>query len=226
MKRFLTACAVVILASGVLGGCSQGNTSVQTATGASIISLSPSVVIYGGPQFSLTVFASTLNGFNSNTTVQWNGQNLVSTYVDVSTMTAIVPASLIAKPGTAYVNVHAPQRFVELAGADCCGRAQPGTGAQQPLSDQCARVHGKKLFQCHHHFDWYQFSSKLDQRKLHGYLYRLGHVRCADGHQQHQHQRHTNQGCDSRFVPDRGRSQRANRCNQSAERSLHCDELS
>jgi WD40-like Beta Propeller Repeat len=109
MKRFLTACAVVILASGVLGGCSQGNTSVQTATGASIISLSPSVVIYGGPQFSLTVFASTLNGFNSNTTVQWNGQNLVSTYVDVSTMTAIVPASLIAKPGTAYVNVHAPQ---------------------------------------------------------------------------------------------------------------------
>jgi hypothetical protein len=109
MKRFLTACAVLALALGVLGGCSQGNTSVQTATGASIISLSPSVVLYGGPQFTLTVFGSAFNGFTNKTVVQWNGQNLVSTYVDVTTVTAIVPASLISKPGTVYVNVHAPQ---------------------------------------------------------------------------------------------------------------------
>ena len=108
MKRFLTACAVVFTL-GVLGGCSQGNTSVQTATGASIISVSPSVVLYGGPQFTLTVFGSALNGFTTKTVVQWNGQNLVSTYVDVTTVTAVVPASLISKPGTAYVNVHAPQ---------------------------------------------------------------------------------------------------------------------
>ena len=109
MKRFLTACAVAIFASGVLGGCSQGNTSVQTATGATIISLSPSVVVYGGPQFTLTVFGSRLNGFTSNTIVKWNGQNLVTTYLDVATVTAVVPASLIAKAGTVYVNVHAPQ---------------------------------------------------------------------------------------------------------------------
>lgn len=109
MKRFLTACAVVASALAVLGGCSQGNTSVQTSTGATIISLSPSVVIYGGPQFTLTVFGSPLNGFSNKTVVQWNGQNLVSTYVDVTTVTAIVPASLISKSGTAYVNVHAPQ---------------------------------------------------------------------------------------------------------------------
>ncbi|MGB2627778.1 MAG: IPT/TIG domain-containing protein [Candidatus Acidiferrum sp.] len=108
MKRFLTACAVVF-SLGVLGGCSQGNTSVQTATGAYIISVSPSVVLYGGPQFTLTVFGSAVNGFTTQTVVQWNGQNLVSTYVDVTTVTAVVPASLISKPGTAYVNVHAPQ---------------------------------------------------------------------------------------------------------------------
>lgn len=109
MKRFLTALAVVVLTLGILGGCSQGNTSVQTSTGATIISVSPTVVVYGGPQFTLTVFGYPGNGFTNKTTVQWNGQNLVSTYVDVTTMTAIVPASLIAKPGTSYVNVHTPQ---------------------------------------------------------------------------------------------------------------------
>jgi WD40-like Beta Propeller Repeat len=116
MKRFLTACAVAILALGVLGGCSQGNNSVQSATGASIISLAPSVVVAGGPQFTITVFASRLNGFNSNSVVRWNNQDLVSTFVDVATVTAVVPASLTAKPGTYYVNVHAPQSGTGMNG--------------------------------------------------------------------------------------------------------------
>ncbi|HEY2120537.1 MAG TPA: IPT/TIG domain-containing protein [Candidatus Acidoferrum sp.] len=116
MKRFLTACAVAILALGVLGGCSQGNNSVQTATGATIISLSPTVIVFGGPQFTLTVFGSTFNGFSSKTVVQWNGSNLKTTFVDVSTVMAVVPASLIAKPGTAYVNVFAPQSGTGMNG--------------------------------------------------------------------------------------------------------------
>jgi hypothetical protein len=116
MKRFLTACAVAILALGVLEGCSQGNNSVQTATGATIISLAPSVIVFGGPQFTLTVFGSTINGFSSNTVVQWNGNNLKTTFVDVSTVTAVVPASLIAKPGTAHVNVFAPQSGTGMNG--------------------------------------------------------------------------------------------------------------
>ncbi len=116
MKRFLTASAVVILALGVLGGCSQGNTSVQGNTGAAIISISPSVVIYGGPEFTLTVFGSVLNGFKTNTVVQWNGKTLVTTYIDVATVSAVVPASLIAKPGTAYVNVFSPQSGTGMNG--------------------------------------------------------------------------------------------------------------
>jgi hypothetical protein len=100
----------------VLGGCSQGNTSIQGNTGASIISLSPSVVVYGGPDFTLTVFGSTLNGFNSKTVVQWNGKTLVSTFVDAATVTAVVPAALTAKPGTAYVNVFSPQSGTGMNG--------------------------------------------------------------------------------------------------------------
>jgi hypothetical protein len=116
MKRFLTACAVAVLALGVLGGCSQGNNSVQGNTGASIISLSPSVIVNGGPDFTLTVFGSRFNGFTSKTVVRWNGKTLVSTFVDVATVTAVVPASLIAKPGTAYVNVFAPQSGTGMNG--------------------------------------------------------------------------------------------------------------
>jgi hypothetical protein len=116
MKRSLTAIAVAFLAMITLCGCEQGINSIQSATGATITSLSPSVVIFGGPQFTLTVFGASTNGFQSTTVVQWNGQTLASTYVDTETMTAIVPASLIAKAGTVYVNTHTPQSGTGMNG--------------------------------------------------------------------------------------------------------------
>src|ERR1700690_1216585 len=109
MKRFLTACAVAIMALGTLNGCSQGNSSIQGNTGASLISLSPPVVIFGAKDFTLTVFASGFNGFASNTVVQWNGHTLVSSYIDVTTIQATVPAALVANSGTSYVNTFTPQ---------------------------------------------------------------------------------------------------------------------
>jgi WD40-like Beta Propeller Repeat len=117
MKRFWTAIAVILFTVGMLAGCSEGNNSIQTATGASITNLSPSGTLLGGPDFTLTVTASSLNGFTTaNTVVEWNGQKLVSQVVDASTITATVPAALIAKSGTAFVNTFAPQSGTGMNG--------------------------------------------------------------------------------------------------------------
>ena len=78
------------------------------------------------PCFTLYVVGSATNGFQSGTLVEWNQVKLppctntagagiptnsrgCSTFVDSVDMTAYVPYSLIANPGTAYVNVFTPQ---------------------------------------------------------------------------------------------------------------------
>lgn len=78
------------------------------------------------PCFTLHVVASATNGFQSSTLVVWNEVKLppctntagtgipsnlhgCSTYVDPVDMTAYIPYSLIANPGTAYVNSFTPQ---------------------------------------------------------------------------------------------------------------------
>jgi hypothetical protein len=105
MKRFWTAVAVAGFAFGLLAGCNDYNNSIQYNTGATVTNIAPNGLAAGSGSFLLTVNASQLNGFNSTTLVQWNGQKLAnSTFVDTTTMTATVPASLLAKPGIAYVN--------------------------------------------------------------------------------------------------------------------------
>ncbi len=111
MKRFWATVAVAFIALGLLAGCNDYNNSVQYATGATIVNISPTGVIVGGPAFTVTLTASPSNGFPATppTTVQWNGQDLVTTYLSSTVVTAAVPANLIAKAGTAYVNTHYPQ---------------------------------------------------------------------------------------------------------------------
>jgi hypothetical protein len=105
MKRFWTAMAVAGLAFGLLAGCNDYNNSIQYNTGATLTNLAPSGTPAGSPDFLLTVNASQFNGFNNTTVVQWNGQKLAtSAFLDVTTMTATVPASLLAKPGVAHIN--------------------------------------------------------------------------------------------------------------------------
>jgi hypothetical protein len=99
-----------------MAGCDEYNTSIQAPTGASIVTLAPSGVVFGSPGFTLTIIASSSNGFQTNTVVEWNGQQLVSTYVDTVTMTATVPTNLVAKVGTAYVNTHTPQSGTGMNG--------------------------------------------------------------------------------------------------------------
>ncbi|HVM76087.1 MAG TPA: IPT/TIG domain-containing protein [Candidatus Saccharimonadales bacterium] len=138
MKGSWTALAVIVLALGVLGGCSDYNNTVQYATGATITSLSPSSIVAGmpapgtaancpnttggqnNPCFTLIVTGSIVNGFLSTTVVQWNqttlpacsataGSNGCSTYVNAVTMQAQVPYSLVTKVQDVFVNTYTPQ---------------------------------------------------------------------------------------------------------------------
>ena len=78
------------------------------------------------PCFSLFVLGSLVNGFQPGTVVEWNNGKLpactssngtantsasrgCSTYIDSTDVTAYIPYSLVAKPGTAYVNTFTPQ---------------------------------------------------------------------------------------------------------------------
>jgi len=105
MKRFWTVVAVAGFAFGLLAGCNDYNNSIQYNTGATVTNIAPSGLPAGNPSFLLTVNASAANGFNTTTVIQWNGQKLPNqTFVDVTTMTATVPANLLTKPGTGLVN--------------------------------------------------------------------------------------------------------------------------
>ena len=116
MRQSRSALGVALFAWGLVAGCNDYNTSIQYPTGSSILTLAPSGVVFGSPGFTLTVIASSSNGFQTNTVVEWNGQKLASTYVDSVTMTATVPASLVAKVGTAYVNTYQPQSGTGMNG--------------------------------------------------------------------------------------------------------------
>lgn len=97
--------ALVLLAT----GCGGTNYSVQPPTGATIVSLAPSGAIYGGGDFTLTVFGAAYNPFPTTTVVEWNGQKLSTNYLSGTQVSATVPASLIAKSGTVFINTYAPQ---------------------------------------------------------------------------------------------------------------------
>lgn len=70
--------------------------------GPHISSISPASATAGGPAFTLTVTGS---GFASDAGVQWNGTQLATNFVSTTTLTAAVPAALIASQGSAQVTV-------------------------------------------------------------------------------------------------------------------------
>lgn len=144
MKRCWTALAVSLFAFGVLAGCNDYNTSIQYNTGATITNISPSSLPAGTPTsgttncpntptgqtnpcFTLYVVANIANGFQTTTVVEWNGQKLptctstngtagCTTFIDAGNVSAAVPYSLIAKPGTAYVTTFTPQSGTGMNG--------------------------------------------------------------------------------------------------------------
>jgi WD40-like Beta Propeller Repeat len=110
MKRFLTACAVAVVTVFGLAACNDYGNTFQSPTGASVTGLSPSTISAGSPAFTLTV---TGGGFVKQTVVQWNEQTIPTTVAldgsgNVTGVTATVAASLVAKPGTAFVQTLNP----------------------------------------------------------------------------------------------------------------------
>src|ERR1700758_1111461 len=66
----------------------------------SLQSMSPTTTQAGGTAFNLTVIGK---NFSPGSLVEWNGSALVTTFLSVSNMTAMVPSGLIVSPGTATV---------------------------------------------------------------------------------------------------------------------------
>jgi hypothetical protein len=70
-----------------------------------LVSISPASANASGPAFTLTVNGS---GFLSGSVIEWNQAPLTTTYVNSQQLTATVPASDLAAPGTAQVAVFNP----------------------------------------------------------------------------------------------------------------------
>jgi hypothetical protein len=122
MRRSWTALAVALSAIFAAISCNDYGNTFQVPTGASITSLSPASISAGSPQFTLTVIGG---GFVAKTVVQWNGQTIATQVQtdssgNVTGISATVPASLVAKPGTAYVNTLSPH-----SGAGTNGLSNP-----------------------------------------------------------------------------------------------------
>ncbi len=112
MKRSWTACAVGLMAIFGVAGCNDYGNTFQNNTGAVITFLSPSQVNAGSSDFTLTVNGA---GFVTKTVIQWNGKSLTTTVPTDSsgnalgnTVTAVIPAAMVAKTGVANVNTLNP----------------------------------------------------------------------------------------------------------------------
>ena len=87
------------------GGARSNTVKFQVIEPVRATDLKPNPVIAGGPQFTLTVNGS---GFESGMIVRWQGLNLITTFVSRNVLQAIVPAALIANPGTIEITVFHP----------------------------------------------------------------------------------------------------------------------
>jgi hypothetical protein len=110
MKRFGVAFALAFAAVVLTAGCNDYGNTFQGNTGASLISISPSIVNANSGGFTLTLFGG---GFVAKTVVQWNGKTIPTTVTldansNVISVTATVDASLVGKPGTASINTLNP----------------------------------------------------------------------------------------------------------------------
>jgi hypothetical protein len=85
------------------GGASiQVPVTLTVAPGPIVISISPASALAGAPAFTLSVSGA---NFTPGTVVTWNGASLGTTFVSAGSLTAQVPAALVATAGSAAVGV-------------------------------------------------------------------------------------------------------------------------
>jgi WD40-like Beta Propeller Repeat len=120
MKRSWTAIAVAFAAVFAATSCNDYGNTFQSNTGAFLQFVSPSNASAGGPDFTLTL---TGGGFVTQTVVTWNQAKLKTCVITTTALTtcapandtgsvisvsAVVPAAMIAKPGTDFVQTVQP----------------------------------------------------------------------------------------------------------------------
>lgn len=87
------------------GTSSAVNFTVQSPAAPVLSSISPSTITAGSSSFTLT---ATGTSFMNNSTINWNGSALSTTYVNSTSLTATIPAANVATAGTASVTVNTP----------------------------------------------------------------------------------------------------------------------
>lgn len=111
--------AVVTVFTPTPGGGATGGLTFQIDNPVPVLSsMSPSTALTGGGPFTLTVSGS---GFVPDSTVEWDGAPLPTTFVSATQLDAAVDAPRVAAAGTAIVTV---------------STAAPGGGTSAPLSFQ------------------------------------------------------------------------------------------
>jgi hypothetical protein len=92
------------------GGGGGGGHGGKGIPGATLTTLSPTSIVAGSPSFTLTVNGS---GFVPGGTLSWNSTTTLGqyTYVSATQVTVLVPASLIANPGSGSIVATIPTPF-------------------------------------------------------------------------------------------------------------------
>lgn len=80
--------------------------TVNVINPAAPFTITPSGAAVGSADLTITVNGS---GYFQDSVVQWNGVSLTTTYVSSNSLTAVVPASMLALPGTATVDILSPE---------------------------------------------------------------------------------------------------------------------
>jgi hypothetical protein len=102
-SRWLVA---AVLLCGLATACQSYNTNLSVQTASSILTfISPSAATAGSQGFTITANG---NGFSSGAEILWNGTPLTTTLVSSLQLTAPVPASDLATPGTVQVSIRIP----------------------------------------------------------------------------------------------------------------------
>ena len=99
----------VLLITLLWGGCggygSSNSMPPQPAATPAIAQLAPNSASAGGPGFTLTINGSR---FAANAVVNWSGTKPGTKFVSSNQLTATIPASAIATPGTVSITVTNP----------------------------------------------------------------------------------------------------------------------
>jgi hypothetical protein len=109
---------VCLLLSGCGGGGGTGGGGAPTSNVPSLSGIAPSTTVAGASSIALSLYGS---NFESGASVEWNGTQLISSWVSATQMTATIPASDLSAAGSAQVTVvygggtSAAQTFTILA---------------------------------------------------------------------------------------------------------------